>query len=235
MFDKLRGFFEGITSGKFTASKEVVVIPANRNQYYRVEATSDTQPTDFSTQQNIMKKADIHNYRRDLSSEFTNLYTKFQIGLSADKKFMRGSDISICCQALIQSRTQAAMTAKSQDGDFNAFVEARVPYTRKHVSTSDLATPNTYPHLLNKNTDVIVSVPIVINQSNTTHVFSFGRDRANPNRCYFFDANLKGGERTGNCDSIFKEMACAISNNTQIEYQSDSLVAAAQIHKAPGF
>lgn len=177
--------------------------------------------TQFTTQYDLLNKLGITN-TIGLCSPLANVYLSSKMsGKNTD--FLKQSDEQIYQQAM-QMQMHQDNVAEEIRGEFGAlvglnvaFFDNKILFKGSKVPVDTLANSSTLKQQLGASEYALVTYPTQTEGPEPTkddpfHQVAFNRTGPGYNKCSLFNANMTGGERVGNCDTIIEIMAKDIKN-----------------------
>lgn len=181
------------------------------NLFFTQESSGPEQ--DFTTQKDILEKADAPESEVGICSPMSNLYTKYQMGVIPDKNFLQGSPEHIYNEALNERHHQDSYRSMSRDYRNSAFIDAGVEPKKELLSPTTLSDPEKARAVLEDKENILISIPQK-NTSDRYHKIAAGTDKDDRSKCYFFDVNRYGGEKIDSCDKIYREISDTVKSST---------------------
>ena len=181
--------------------------PADKKENKPVEKTP------FTTSEDIVKA--VNPKDPGICWPLVNLYTKYQLG-AGSKDFMQGTSDEIYQTAITEREHQLSLNAQGKDGVNSAFTDSGVDYTPAFHKVEEMKTDVGVRNALGTGSNAIITFQIEGNTQtgdNLLHQIAIGKDRTQPRKYYFFDPNIRGGERIGQSEFLFFKTAKTIKEN----------------------
>jgi len=185
-----------------------------------VNFNSHKEKNTFTTSEDITKQ--VNPADKGICGPTANSYTEYQMG-KRTHEFMEGTPQQIYNNAAEVRKHQEDLLARHQDGLHNAFVDNKVNYEPVFHNINDLKTPEGVEKATSKGSHSILTFQAVGEEKNL-HQVALGRDFERSGQCYFFDSNLPGGERRGDCHRLFTHTAETIK--TKSHPQAEKILVA---------
>jgi hypothetical protein len=164
----------------------------------------------FTTQKEILEK---YGFAINDQGEFvgmcrpmTNAYLNLILKGEKPKKYLADGRRFLADSIERENRELEAAKLGETDIDHSAFKENNVPHTDLTLPKHHL-TEATVTDLLEKNKHLLITYP----QEKVYHQIYLGRIKED--RCRFFDANIRGGERKGRCDELTHQIVEAMKSH----------------------
>jgi hypothetical protein len=167
----------------------------------------------FTTSEEICKR--VNPVDKGVCWPLANLYTKYQMG-NGTHDFMEGTPNEIYQAAVNERKHQEALQSQGRDGVNSAFVDSGVSYVPAFHKIEQLKTPEGVEKAVSQGQHSILTFQAA-GEERLLHQLALGRDFQQADQCYFFDSNLPGGERRGDCHRLFAQTAETIKKHSHPE------------------
>ncbi|KTD36346.1 hypothetical protein Lnau_1330 [Legionella nautarum] len=163
----------------------------------------------FTTQKEILEKYGVAiNDQGELVGmcrPMTNAYLNLILKGEKPKKYLADARRFLADSIERENRDLEASKLGETDIEHAAFKENNIPHTDLTIPKVHL-TEATVTGLLEKNKHLLITYP----QEKAAHEIYLGRVR--DSRCRFFDANIRGGEKKGQCAELIHQVVEAMKS-----------------------
>jgi len=165
----------------------------------------NNQEIPFTTQYEVLTKYNL-GLNKDgvmvgMCQPMSNLYASLLIQNKDPSTYLK-DDKQFLNEAIIEeNREGKAEEGGNKDVEHFAFQQNNIPHIDEEVSKNNLNTES-FKALLQKSQHLLVTYP---STKDFAHEVYLGKESSNNSSCRFFDANLRGGERKGDCDKIIPQ------------------------------
>ncbi|KGP62171.1 hypothetical protein EP47_08805 [Legionella norrlandica] len=170
--------------------------------------------TPFSTQATILQQLGIKD-SPGICSPLANLYASYKMG-GTGRAFLDEGPLKTyeCAKEMEEHQSMVAQKSSEKGGSsFGSLIGMHVAFFDNHkmfkgerASVDELSTTEGAKKVLKDSEHVLVNYPTSRTQANKIspyHQVYYGHT-AGTNQCSYFNSNLPGGEREGNCDEILE-------------------------------
>lgn len=191
------------------------------------DSSRETQKPTFTTSREVCDA--VNPADPGICSPLTNAYTKYQVG-TGSHDFLEGDAKKIYAAASKERAHQLDLKEHSNnpfDSLHSGFFDSDLEYQTAVHEASDLKTAKSIEKATDPGQHSIATFRVDRPDSVKKpefHQVALGRDKSDPSRCYFFDANIRGGERVGECDHIYSMFAKTLRD--QIHHSAKDVLIA---------
>lgn len=173
----------------------------------------EKQDKTFSTQATILKMLGVQN-SKGMCSSLSNLYASYQMG-SGSRAFLDEGPEKTYKYAQEMKDHQSKVTEEVSAshgvsmgnliGMHVAFFDSRKKFKGEDVSVEELVTAERAKKVFQDSEHVLINYPTDGEQSKVApyHQVYYGHT-AGTHKCSYFNANISGGEKEGNCDEVLQ-------------------------------
>ena len=176
----------------------------------------------FSTQTDILNLLGVNN-SKGICSPLSNLYASYKMG-GGSRAFLEADPGKTYASAKAMEEHQSKVTEQVSAshgenlgilvGMYVAFFDNRKQFKSECVSIEELATVEGAKKVFQDSEHILVNYPTPGQQSKVSsyHQVYYGHTKGT-HKCSYFNANISGGEKEGDCDEVLKIFVDDIQNS----------------------
>lgn len=168
------------------------------------ENVESTSTNTFTTQEDIITKANPGSSETGICSQLSNMYVREQI-TGRDHEFLHGSPERIYQDATDERAHQEEFAHEGADPYHSAFVDTQTDYKMTVIPKTGELTNDRISGFVENSNNTIITYPVGTNDAGFFHQVAVGRDK--DEGCYSFSANFEGGSIHHSCEDFSQIVA----------------------------